>query len=88
MSEQLLVRVAPELKRRLAQAATLEGKTSAQVIRDLIEDYVRQRDMPAYVAGLWGRISAQLAEAGARRGDVARAIKAARKARARDAGGR
>ncbi len=88
MSEQLLIRVAPELKRKLARAATLEGKTSTQVVRDLIEDYVRQRDMPAYIATLWDRIGTSLSAAGVKAGDVAKAVREARKARTRDAGRR
>lgn len=87
MTEQLLIRVAPDLKRKLARAAMLEGKTSTQVVRDLIEDYVRQRDMPSYIANLWGRIGADLDAAGATRSDVAKAVRAVRKARA-DAGRR
>lgn len=82
MTEQLLIRVAPELKRKLAQAAMLEGKTSTQAVRDLIEDYVRQRDMPSYIASLWGRIGAGLEAAGATPGDVAKAVRAVRKAKA------
>lgn len=88
MAEQLLIRVAPELKRKLARAATLEGKTSSQVVRDLIEDYVRQRDLPSYIADLWERIGGELTTAGAKRGDIAKAIKTTRRAGSRDAGGR
>jgi len=88
MSEQLLIRVAPELKRKLARAATLEGKTSTQVVRDLIEDYVKQRDMPSYIATLWERIGTSLKTAGVKPGDVVKAVRETRKARARDAGRR
>ena len=88
MTDQLLIRMTPELKRKLGKAATLEGKTTTQVVRDLIEGYVRDRDMPAYVAGLWDRIAGDMAEAGVKRSDVRRAIKASRRARGRDAGGR
>jgi len=82
MSEQLLIRVAPELKRKLARAATLEGKTSTQVVRDLIEDYVKQRDLPSYIATLWERIGTSLKASGVKPGDVAKAIRETRKARA------
>lgn len=88
MTEQLLIRVAPELKRKLTRAATLEGKTSTQVVRDLIEDYVRQRDMPSYIATLWDRIGTRLKAAGVKPGDAAKALREARKARNRDAGRR
>ena len=88
MRDQLLIRVDPELKRRLAKAATLEGKTSTQVIRDLIEDYVRQRDLPSYIAELWDRIGENLKLSGVKPGGIAKAIHEARRARVTDAGRR
>ncbi len=88
MSDHLLIRVDPELKRRLARAASEEGKTSAQAVRDLIEQYVRQRDTPSYVADLWDRIGEGLRSSGARVTDLGKAIESAKKARARDAGRR
>lgn len=88
MRAQLLIRVAPELKRNLARAATREGKTSTQVVRDLIEEYVKQRDLPSYITALWERIGTSLKASGVKPGDVAKAIRETRKARARDAGRR
>jgi predicted DNA-binding protein len=88
MADQLLIRVDPELKRRLARLATLEGKTSTQVVRDLIEDYVNRRDPAAYIDSLWERIGASLKAAGADAESVVNAVRDARKAKARDAGRR
>lgn len=86
MTEQLLIRVAPELKRKLAKMASLEGKTSTQVVRDLIQEYIRQRDLPAYIDDVWARISADLATKGARQQDVAKTIRIVRKTARADAG--
>lgn len=88
MTEQLLIRVAPELKRKLTKLATMEGKTSTQVVRDLIEDYVKQRDMGSYVISLWERIGQNLRSAGVGSKEVAKAIREVRKAKVRDAGRR
>lgn len=88
MAEQLLIRVAPELKRKLARLATMEGKTSTQVVRDLIEDYVKKRDVASYIDALWNRIGRSLKSAGVGAEDVAKAIREVRKSRARDAGRR
>jgi len=88
MAEQLLIRVNPELKRKLARLATMEGKTSTQVVRDLIEDYVKKRDVTSYIDALWERIGQGLKSAGIGAKDVARAIRDTRKAKARDAGRR
>jgi predicted DNA-binding protein len=88
VAEQLLIRMDPELKRKLARLATMEGKTSTQVVRDLIEDYVKRRDVAAYVDSLWARIAQDLRSGGAAPGAVAKAIREARKSRARHAGRR
>ena len=88
MTEQLLIRVAPELKRKLARLATMEGKTSTQVVRDLIEGYVKQRDMTSYVTSLWDRIGQNLRSAGVAPKDVAKAVREVRSAKVRDAGRR
>lgn len=88
MAEQLLIRMDPELKRKLARLATREGKTSTQVVRDLIEDYVKKRDVASYIDALWERIGQRLNSAGVTAGDVAKAVREVRKAKARDAGRR
>ena len=86
MTEQLLIRIAPELKRKLSKMASLEGKTSTQVVRDLIQEYIRQRDLPAYIEDVWARIAADLASKGVKQSDVAKTIRAVRKAAGADAG--
>jgi predicted DNA-binding protein len=88
VTEQLLIRVDPELKRKLAKLATREGKTSTQVVRDLIEDYVKKRDVASYIDALWERIGQGLKSAGAGPEDVAKAVSETRKSKARDAGRR
>ena len=88
MTEQLLIRVDPELKRKLAKLATMEGRTATDVVRGLIENYVRQRDMSSYVDSLWSRIGQRLKAGGSGPKDVARAIRAVRKSTTRDAGRR
>jgi len=88
MAEQLLIRVDPELKRKLAKLATRECKTSTQIVRDLIEDYVKKRDVASYIDALWDRIRQRLKSAGVGATDVAEAVREVRKAKARDAGRR
>ncbi|MBM3358529.1 MAG: ribbon-helix-helix protein, CopG family [Betaproteobacteria bacterium] len=88
MAEQLLIRMDPELKRKLARLATREGKTATQVVRDLIEEYVKNRDVASYIDALWGRIGQRLKSAGLTAGDVAKAVREVRKSKTRDAGRR
>lgn len=88
MAEQLLIRVDPELKRKLSKLATLEGKTSTQVVRDLIEDYVKRRDMTSYLDALWDRIGKNLRAQGAAATDIPKVVRDVRTSKARDAGSR
>lgn len=88
MSEQLLIRVDSELKRKLATLATKEGKTSTQVVRDLIEEYIKKRDVASYIDALWKRIGQDLKSAGVGVKDIAKAVREVRKSKARDAGRR
>ena len=88
MAEQLLIRVDPELKRKLNKFATMEGKTSSHVVRDLIEDYVKRRDVASYVDSLWERIGQNLRSKGVGPADVPKAVREVRKSKARNAGRR
>ena len=88
MAEQLLIRMDPELKRKLTKLAAMEGKTSTQIVRDLIEDYIKRRAVTSYIDALWERIGQSLKAAGVGAGDVAKAVREARKSKARDAGRR
>ena len=79
MSSQMIIRIEPELKDKVSRAAKAEGKTTSEVVRALIEEYVRDRDMGAYIDGLWERIGDKLASRGMTGKDVAKAIKEARR---------
>lgn len=72
-------RFAPGLKKELERLARAEGKTTSKMVRELIRDYVKQRDIGAYIDGLWDRIGAKLKARGARPADVDKAIEHARK---------
>ncbi len=64
MSTQMVVRIDPELKVRVNSLAKAEGKNVSEVVRELLEDYVRDRDIGAYVDGLWKRIGGKLRSGG------------------------
>ncbi len=74
MNQQMIVRVDPDLKARANTFAKAEGKSLSEVVRELLEDYVRNRDIGAYVDDLWGRIGDQLASKGVGPKDIKRAI--------------
>jgi len=81
MGDQLLIRIDPELKNRLSRLARAEGKTSSQMVRELIGEYVKDRDIGVYIESLWDRIGKKLMERGVRPADVGKAISETRKER-------
>ena len=79
MSSQMIIRIESELKDKVSKVAKAEGKTTSEVVRTLIEEYVRDRDMGAYIDGLWDRIGNNLKSKGMTQKDVAKAIREVRK---------
>jgi predicted DNA-binding protein len=80
MSTQMIIRIDDAIKARFAQLAKAEGKTASHAVRELIEDYVQNRDMSGHVDDLWNRIGANLAKSGVAAASVAGAVRAARRA--------
>lgn len=78
MTTQMIVRVHPELKARVNRIAKTEGKSVSEVVRELLVDYVRDRDMGAYVDDLWDRIGGKLSARGVVRKEIQRVIKEVR----------
>ena len=81
MTTQMIVRIDPEVKERFNKLARVEGKTSSQMVRELIEDYIKERDIGTYVDDLWNRIGKKLKSKGIRQRDINREIREARKNR-------
>ena len=81
MTTQMIIRIDPEVKVRLSKLARMEGKTTSQMVRELIEDYIKERDIGTYVDDLWNRIGKKLKSKGIRQRDINRAIREARKNR-------
>jgi antitoxin component of RelBE/YafQ-DinJ toxin-antitoxin module len=81
MTTQMIIRMDPEVKDRFNKLARVEGKTTSQMVRELIEGYIKERDIGVYVDDLWGRIGGKLRSKGMKQRDVNKAIKEARKSR-------
>jgi len=81
MTTQMIIRMDPDLKDRFNKLVRMEGKTSSQMVRELIEDYIEERDIGTYVDDLWGRIGGKLRSKGVRQRDIDKAIKEVRKSR-------
>ncbi len=79
MSTQMIIRIDPEAKDRLNKLARVEGKTTSQMVRELIEDYIKERDISAYIDNLWNRIGGKLRARGVKPADIRRAVKETRR---------
>ena len=83
MTTQLVVRIDDEAKDKLMRLARMEGKTASDKVREMVNEYVTQNDLPAIVDDLWARISKKLDDRGVTEKDVERTVKAVRRARRR-----
>jgi hypothetical protein len=81
MTIQMIVRIDPGLKTKVNNLAKAEGKSVSEVIRELLEEYVRNRDIGSYIDDLWGRIGTQLTSRGAKPEGIHRVIRAVREKR-------
>jgi len=64
MSTQMIIRIEQELKDKVIRSARAEGKTTSDVVRELLEEYISSRDIAAYVDNLWERIEGRLSKQG------------------------
>lgn len=81
MTTQMIIRIDSEMKNRLNKLARVEGKTTSQMVRELIEDYLREKDIGTYIDHLWDRIGGKLRSKGINQRDINRAIKESRRNR-------
>ena len=64
MATQMIVRVDPELKTKVNNLAKADGKSISEVVRQLLEDYVKDRDIGSYIDDLWQRIGTKVTSRG------------------------
>lgn len=81
MADQMIIRLEERTKKKLAGLARAEGKNSSQVIRELVRDYIVQRDLAGCIDDLWARAGRKLAASGRGPKDIPGAILASRKGR-------
>lgn len=78
MSTQMIVRLDPGLKAKAARFARLDGKNVSEVVRELLESYVKDRDIGSYVDDLWKRTGEKLKSGGVSEKEIEQAIDAVR----------
>jgi predicted DNA-binding protein len=76
----MIIRIDPELKEKLYKLARAEGKPASRMVRELIADYVKDRDIGAYVDDLWDRIGKKLKSRGVKSPEIEKAVRASKKA--------
>jgi len=79
MSTQIIIRVEFDLKNKFSRIAKMEGKTVSQVVRELMEDYIKERDIGAYIDDLWKRTGDKLASKGIGQDEIENSIRDARR---------
>ncbi|MBF0506503.1 MAG: ribbon-helix-helix protein, CopG family [Nitrospirae bacterium] len=81
MTTQMIIRIDDEVKNRLNRLARIEGKTTSEMVRGLIEEYIKERDIGSYIDNLWNRIGKKLKSRGVTPATIEKAIIAGRKKR-------
>jgi predicted DNA-binding protein len=79
MTTQIMVRIEPELKNKVDRLARAEGKTVSNVVRELLADYVKERDIGDTIDSLWDRIGEKLTSQGFTRSQIPKVIRDVRK---------
>jgi predicted DNA-binding protein len=74
----MIVRINPELKNKVNNLAKAEGKSVSEVVRELLEDYVKNRDIGLYIDDLWQRIGDRLTSRKVGPQEIRRAIQEVR----------
>jgi predicted DNA-binding protein len=64
MTTQMIVRIDPALKNKVSNFAKAEGKNVSEVVRELLESYVKNRDIGSYIDDLWSRIGTKVKKQG------------------------
>ena len=62
MTTQMIIRIEPSLKDKVNRLAKAEGKNLSEVVRELLENYTKERDMGNYIDDLWNSIGKTLSQ--------------------------
>jgi predicted DNA-binding protein len=66
----MIIRIDPVLKCRVENYARAEGKNVSMVVRELLENYIVDRDISGYIDDLWNRIGTKIREQGSSADDI------------------
>jgi metal-responsive CopG/Arc/MetJ family transcriptional regulator len=80
MTMQMLIRIDEQKRKALDRLSKSEGKTTSEVVRELIDTFITQHDASGYIDGLWSRIGQALKRKGYSESDIPKLIKESRMA--------
>ncbi len=78
MTTQMLIKLEYSTKEKLNLLAKREGESVSSVIRQLIDEYIKRRDISVYIDELWNKIGRTLKTKDVNPQDIDKAIKAVR----------
>ena len=78
MTTQMIIRIEPTLKNKVINLAKSEGKTLSELVRGLLENYSKERDMGGYIDNLWDSIGKKLSQENVNESNIEEAIKLTR----------
>jgi hypothetical protein len=79
MTTQILIRINNDVKSRLNKLAKIEGRSTSEMVRGLIEEYIKERDIGTSIDDIWNRTGIKLKSKGIAPVIINKAIKASRK---------
>lgn len=83
MTTQMIVRIDEVTKSKVDMLAKNEGKSTSRVVRELLEGYIKDRDIGSYIDELWERTGRKMKTKGVKITDIKRTIQAVRKTHAK-----
>ena len=60
MSTTMIIRIDDFKKERVSQLAKREGKSVSTLLRELIDSYLKERDVSIYIDDLWQKIGQRM----------------------------
>lgn len=83
MTTQMVIRLEEHQRDKLNQLSRAEGKATSQVVRELIDTFIKEHDVGGYIDDLWSRIGHTISKNGHTADDIPRMIRESRKAASR-----
>jgi hypothetical protein len=75
----MLIRIEAGKRDKLQQLCMAEGKSTSQVVRELIDGFIKEKDMASHIDSLWTRVGKIMTKKGYSSKDINRIIKQVRK---------